>query len=89
MQQVPQKSAQDFSTAVPYFTSDGLVLLGLEGVEKYIRRIRRALERRDFAAKQRAMEGSSRSYSICWSHWAIISHPPTCGASIVSIGTFC
>ena len=56
MQQVPQKSAQDFSTAVPYLTSDGLVFLGLEGVEKYIRRIRRALERRDFAAKQRAME---------------------------------
>ena len=56
MQQIPKKSAQDFSTAVPYFTADGLVLLGLEGVEKYIRRIRRALERRDFAAKQRAME---------------------------------
>lgn len=56
MQQIPKKSAQDFSTATPYFTSDGLVFLGLEGVEKYIHRIRRALERRDFAAKQRAME---------------------------------
>jgi len=56
MQQIPKKSAQDFSTATPYFTADGLVFLGLEGVEKYIHRIRRALERRDFAAKQRAME---------------------------------
>ncbi|WP_291525194.1 flagellar export chaperone FliS [Acidithiobacillus sp.] len=56
MQQIPKKSAQDFSTAMPYFTADGLVFLGLEGVEKYIHRIRRALERRDFAAKQRAME---------------------------------
>ncbi|MHB1280899.1 MAG: flagellar export chaperone FliS [Acidithiobacillus sp.] len=56
MQQIPIATSAALNPDVVRFNTDGLILLGLDGVEKYIRQIRRAIEQQDFAAKQRAMD---------------------------------
>ena len=56
MQQLPLMLTADPIRGLPGDRTDGLILLGLEGIVEYMRRIRMAIERRDAAAKKSAME---------------------------------